>query len=44
MTMSAVATTWLFILGYYALTGSHFFSPAALATARAGRGRGRRGR
>ena len=30
MTMSAVATTWLFILGYYALTGSHFFSPAAL--------------
>ena len=30
MTMSAVATTWLFILGYHALTGSHFFSPAAL--------------
>ena len=30
MTMSAVATTWLFILGYYALTGGHFFSPAAL--------------
>ena len=30
MTMSAVATTWLFILGYFALTGGHFFSPAAL--------------
>ena len=30
MTMSAVATTWLFILGYHALTGGHFFSPAAL--------------
>ena len=29
MTMSAVATTWLFILGYFALTGGHFFSPAA---------------
>ena len=30
MTLSAVATTWLFILAHYALTGSHFFSPAAL--------------
>ena len=30
MTMSAVATTWLFILGYHALAGGHFFSPAAL--------------
>ena len=30
MTLSAVTTTWLFILAHYALTGSHFFSPAAL--------------
>ena len=30
MTLSAVATTWLFILAHHALTGSHFFSPAAL--------------
>ena len=30
MTLSAVATTWLFILAHQALTGSHFFSPAAL--------------
>ena len=30
MTLSAVATTWLFILAHYALTGGHFFSPAAL--------------
>ena len=30
MTLSAVATTWLFIVAHHALTGSHFFSPAAL--------------
>ena len=30
MTLSAVTTTWLFILAHYALTGSHFFSPEAL--------------
>jgi tetratricopeptide (TPR) repeat protein len=30
MTMAAVATTYMFILAYFAATGSHFFSPATL--------------
>ena len=30
MTMAAVATTYMFILAYFAATGGHFFSPATL--------------
>ena len=32
MTMSAVATTYAFILVHFAVTGSHFFSPASLGS------------